>query len=126
MKLAVADVDRDDSGSSRLQETFRESTRRRAHISAVAPGDVEAERLQRVLQLLASARHEARRALHLELSVFSDLLARLVVPRDETREHERLRLRTRLGESALHEKHVQALLDHTSDGSVTRRRGARR
>ena len=89
-------------------------------------GDVEPERLQRVLQLLASARDEARRALDLELGVFSELLARLVMPRDETCENEGLRLRTRLGEPALHEKHVEALLRHASDGSVRRRRGVRR
>ena len=89
-------------------------------------GDVDRERLQRVLQLLASARDEARRALHLELGVFSELLARLVMPGDETCEDEGLRLRTRLGEPALHEKHVEALLRHASDGSVRRRRGGRR
>ena len=126
MELAVADVDRDDSRGSRLQKAVREPTRRRADIGAVAPGDVERERLQRVLQLLASARDEARRALHLELGVLSDLLARLVMSRDETREHERLRLRARLREPALHEKHVEALLRHASDGSVRRPRGVRR
>ena len=36
MELAVADVDRDDSGGSRLQEAVGESTRRRADIGAVA------------------------------------------------------------------------------------------
>ena len=126
MELPVADVDRDDSGGSRLQKAVREPASRRADIGAVAPGDIEREGLQRVLQLLASARDEARGALHLELGVLSDLLARLVVARDEPREDERLRLRTRLGKSALHEKHVEAFLPHASDGSVRWRRGARR
>ena len=73
------------------------------------PDDVDVECVERVLQLLATARDEARWALDLELGVVRDLLTRLVVPRDESGEHERLRLRARLGEPALDEEHVEAL-----------------
>ena len=51
-----------------------------------------------------------RRPLDVELRVLGDLLAGLVVPRNEAGEHERLRLGARLREAALDEKHVETLL----------------
>ena len=72
-------------------------------------------------ELLASARDEARRSLHLELGVVSDLLARLVVAADEPGEHERLRLRARLRQPALDEQHVEALLHPRNDDYAVKR-----
>ncbi len=45
-----------------------------------------------------------------ELCVLLDLVARLVVAADEAGEHERLGLRPRLREPALHEEDVESLL----------------
>ena len=55
MELAVADVDRDDAGSSRLQQAVREAPGRRSDVRAGASRHVDRERIQRVLQLLAAA-----------------------------------------------------------------------
>ena len=110
MELAVADVDRDDARRTGLEQAVREPARRGADVGAVAARDVDGERVERVLQLLAAARDEARRPLDVELGVLGDLLARLVVAGDEPGEHERLRLRARLREPALDEEHVEALL----------------
>ena len=74
------------------------------------PATSTRERVERVLQLLPAARDEARRPLDLELRVVRKLLARLVVPRNEPGEHERLRLGARLREAAFDEKDVEALL----------------
>ena len=60
-------------------------------------------------ELLAAARDEARRAVDLELGVLVELLARLVVPRHESGENQRLRLRARLRKPALDEEDVEAL-----------------
>ena len=59
-----------------------------------------------------AARDESRRPLDLERDVVADLLPRLVEPGHEACEHERLRLRPALGEPALHEHDVEALLGH--------------
>ena len=84
-------------------------------------GDVDAERVERVLQLLATARDEARRTLDLERDILGNLLARFVVPGNEPREHERLRLRARLREPTLDEEHVEALLRHAGAQQALRR-----
>ena len=65
-----------------------------------------------MLQLLAAARHEARRRLDRQLRVLGHLLARLVVATDETGKHQSLCLRARLGETALDEEDVEAFLRH--------------
>ena len=76
MELPVADVDRDHARRAGLQQAVGEAARRRADVGAVASGDVDPERVERVLQLLPSPRDEARRPLDLELDVVGDLLAR--------------------------------------------------
>ena len=75
-----------------------------------APGGVDAERVERVRELLAAARDEPRRPLDLELDRLVHLLPGLVVARHEPGEHERLRLRAALREAALHEQDVEPLL----------------
>ena len=61
-------------------------------------------------ELLAAARDEAGAGGDLELRALVDLLARLRMSLHAAGEHERLRLRAALGQPALDEQHVQALL----------------
>ena len=117
VELAVADVDRDDARGAALEQAVREAARRRADVEAVRAGHVEAEGVERVRELLAAAGDERRRPLDLELGVLVDLLAGLRVPRDEPGQDEGLRLGTRLGEAALDEQHVEALLHRGSSTS---------
>ena len=112
MELPVSDVDRDDARGTGLEEAVREASRRRADVGAVASRDVDVQRVERVLELLATARDEARRSLDFQHDVVRDLLTRLVVTADEPGEHERLCLRARLRQSALDEHHVESLLRH--------------
>ena len=65
-----------------------------------------------MLELLTAAGDVARRPLDDELGVLVHLLARLLMPGNAPGEHERLRLRARLREPALHEQDVEPLL-HT-------------
>ena len=71
---------------------------------------VDAGRIERVRELLPSPRDVRRRRGDREVGRLVHLLARLLVPGNEAREHERLRLRAALGEPALDQQHVQALL----------------
>ena len=79
-----------------------------------SPPGTTPKRVERVRELLAAARDVARRPLDGELGVLVDLLARLGVAGDAAGEHERLRLRARLGEPALHQQHVEPLLHSAS------------
>ena len=72
--------------------------------------DGQVERHEGVLELLTAPGDIARRLLDDELGILVDLLPRLRVPRDAAGQHERLRLRARLGEAALHEEDVEPLL----------------
>ena len=110
VELAVADVERDHARGAGLEEAVGEAAGRGADVETVLAGDVEAESLERGSELLAAARDEARARGDLELRALLDLLAGLRVPLDAPGEHERLRLRAALGEPALDEQHVQALL----------------
>src|SRR5207245_1331416 len=87
-----------------------EAAGRGADVERVRAGDVEAERLQRVRELLPAARDVRRRALDLELRFGVDLLSRLRVAGDEAGEDECLRLRLALSEPALDEERVEPLL----------------
>ena len=60
VELAVGDVDRGDALGAALQQAVGEAAGRGADVEAVAPGDVDAERLERVLELDAAARDVAR------------------------------------------------------------------
>jgi len=64
----------------------------------------------------AAARDEARPLLDGELGVVRHLVPGLVVAGYEPRQHERLSLRAALGEAALHQQDVEALL-HRAQGS---------
>ena len=112
MQLPVADVERDHARGAELQENVREPAGGGADVEAVAPGRVDAEGVERVRELLAAARDEARAALDLELGRLVHLLAGLRVPGDEACEHERLRLGTALREAPFDEQDVQPLLRH--------------
>jgi hypothetical protein len=110
MQLPIAHVDREDARGSCLEEAVREPARRRADVGAVQAGDLEVEGVEGVTQLLASTRDEGRRLLDDELDVLRDLLSGLGMATHAPGEHERLRLRARLGEAALVQHDVQALL----------------
>jgi hypothetical protein len=64
MQLAVADVERDDMGRAALQETVGESARRGAGIEGSHPGDVDRERVERGVELVATTTDEPRALLH--------------------------------------------------------------
>ena len=110
VQLAVADVERDHARRPALQEHVREAARGRADVQGVPPANVEAEHFERVLELLAAARDEARRPVERELLVVVHLGARLVEAGHEARHHQGLRLRPRLREAALDQQDVQPLL----------------
>src|SRR5215210_752466 len=109
VQLAVPDVEGDHPRRPSLEQDVGEAAGRRADVECVNAGDVDPERVERVRQLVAGARDVRRRPLHLERRILRDLLARLGMPRDEARHHERLRLRARLGEAALDEQDVEPL-----------------
>jgi len=109
VQLAVPHVERDHPPRAALEEAVGEPAGRGAEVEAVEAGGIDAERVEGVGELLAAARDEPGRALDLDHGVLRHLLPRLLVPGDEPGEDERLRLRTALGEAALHEQDVQAL-----------------
>ena len=82
----------------------------RADVQGVPPANVEAEHVERVLELLPAARDDARRSVECELLVVVHLGARLVETRHEPRHHQGLRLRPRFREPALHQQDVKPLL----------------
>ena len=121
MQLPVADVERDHARGPALEQHVGEAAGRRADVERVAPGDLDAERLERVRELLAPARDEARRLGHGQLRRLVDLLARLLVARHAPGQDERLRLRAALGEPTLDEQHVEPLLAGRSARRARRR-----
>ena len=110
VELAVADVERDDARRAPLEQAVGEATGRGAEVEAVEARHVETHGVESVGELLAAARDEARRRLDRQLGVLVDLRARLGVAGHEPGEDERLSLRAALGEPALDEQDVQALL----------------
>src|SRR5262249_45542507 len=107
---AVTDVERDHARRATLEEDVSEAAGRSAHVGAVEVGRIDAEPVESVCELLAAARDVRRRTVDRELCVLLHLLTRLVEAVDEAGENERLGLRPRLGEPALHEEDVEALL----------------
>ena len=81
VQLAVADVDRDHARGAALEQAVGEAAGRGADVERSRARRVDAERLERVRELLAAARDEPRRPLDHELDVVGDLRARLVVAR---------------------------------------------
>ena len=61
VQLAVADVERDHARGAALEQDVGEPARRGADVEAVEPGRVDAERVERVRELLAAARDVPRR-----------------------------------------------------------------
>ena len=110
VQLAVPDVDRDHPAGPVLEEGVGEPARRRSEVEAVSAVDLDLDLRERVRELLTAARHVSRRGLDPQLRILVDLMTRLLVPGHEPRQHERLRLRSALGEAALHEQDVQPLL----------------
>src|SRR5947209_7968172 len=110
VELPVADVDRDHARGAALEEHVGEASRRRADVEAVEARRVDPERVERVGELLPAARDVGWPRLQLEVGVLVHLLPRLLVAGHEAGEDERLRLRARLGEAALHEEDVEPLL----------------
>ena len=76
VELAVGDVDRGDPRGAALQQAVGEAAGRGADVEAVAPGDVDAERLEGVLELDAAARDEARALVDDQRRLGLDQLAR--------------------------------------------------
>ena len=120
MQLAVADVDRDHARGAAPEQDVGEAAGRCADVEAVESGRVDAERVERVRELVAAARDVLRAARDRQLRGLVDLLSRLVVARDEPGHHQRLRLRSRLREAALDEEDVQPLPGHALDGRAER------
>jgi hypothetical protein len=112
MQLPVANVQGDHARCAELQENVREPAGGGADVEAVAPGRVDAEGVERMRELLAATRDEARPSLDLELGRLVHLLAGLLVPGNEACEDERLRLRAALREAPFDEQDVQPLLCH--------------
>src|SRR5690348_7853524 len=110
VQLMRPDVEGDHSPCATLQEHVREAAGRRADVDAVEPGRIDAEPVEPVRELRAAARDVRLLSLDGQLDRLIDLRPRLVVAWDEPRHDERLRLRSRLGEAALDEEDVDALL----------------
>src|SRR6476659_682735 len=108
MQLPVADVERDHARGAALQQHVGEAAGRRADVESITSGDVDLERVERVVELLAAARDKARRLGHGQLGRLLHLLAGLLVARHATGQHQRLRLGAALGEPALDEQDVEA------------------
>jgi hypothetical protein len=110
VQLAVADVDCDHARRAALEQHVSEPAGGCAHVEAVAPAQVDAERVQRVCKLLAAARDVRRRGLELEFRLLVDLRARLRVTAHAPRQDKRLCLRARIREPALYQENVESLL----------------
>ncbi len=110
VELRPADVERDHLGGAALEEDVGEAAGRGADVEAAPAGGIDAEGLERVVELLAAPRDEPRRLGELERCGFVDLLPRLVEPGHPPGHDERLRLGARLGKAALDEQHVEPLL----------------
>ena len=115
MKLPVPDVERDHPRGPGLEQAVGEATRGGAHVEHVLAVDIDFELLERRRELLTAAGDEACAGDDLELGRLVDLLAGLGVALDAPGQDERLRLRARLGQPALDEQHIQALLGAHSE-----------
>src|SRR5205823_8269645 len=116
VELSVTDVERDHASDAALQQHVREAAGRRSDVESVDALDGDRELVERMCELLAAARDEARRPLDDELSRLVDLLARLRMAGYEPSEDECLGLRAALGEPALDEQHIEPLL-HVREAS---------
>ena len=110
VQLGPPDVERAHACRAVLQETVGEAAGRGSDVEALLVADIDGQDLDRVCELLAAARDETRALDELELGGIVDLSARLREASHPAGQDERLRLRARLGQAALHEQHVQPLL----------------
>src|SRR3954451_7872913 len=122
VQLSVADVESDDARGPPLQQDIRESSGRRTDVDTFAAGWIDAEDVERVCKLLPAPRYIRGRLLDVDDRLVVDLRSRLVVSAHAAREHERLRLRTSLGEAPLDEQHVEPFLHLRTCASRARRR----
>ncbi len=120
MELAVADVERDHVRCAALEEDVGEAARRGTDVEAAPARDLDAERVERVRELLAAPGDEARWPLDGELGRLVDLLARLAMAGHQAREDERLRLCAAFGEPALDQQDVEPLLHASQDVRAAR------
>src|SRR3989442_13614976 len=111
MQSPVTAVERDPAPRAAREQDVGETAGGGADVDRVDPGDIEAERVERVRELVPGARDVGRPTLERQLDRLVDLSARLVVAGHEPGEHERLRLRAALAEAALHQQYVQWCLD---------------
>ena len=74
MQLPVADVERDHAGGAVLEQAVGEPARGGADVDRVPAVELDREQLERVGELLAAARDEARRPLDLELGSLVELV----------------------------------------------------
>ena len=110
MQLPVADVESDHRRGAVLEQAVGETARRRADVEARGPADVDAEHVERVLELLPAPRDVPRRRGDGQLDVLVELLPGLRVTCDPPGQDERLRLRAGLGETAFDEEDIEPLL----------------
>ena len=109
MELPVADVDGQHACGARLKQAVREPPRRGAHVRTVPPLDPHPERVEGVSKLFSAPGDEPRRPLDTELGGLGDELPRLVVPGNESRQHQRLRLVPALRQASLDQENVEPL-----------------
>src|SRR5262245_9975604 len=101
VQLPIAHIQRDNPRSAALQEHVGEPAGRAAGVEAVAPVRIDAERIEAVRELLAPTGDVSLRLRHRQLGRLVDLLPSLLVARHAARQHERLRLRAALRQTAL-------------------------
>ena len=122
MQLPPAHVDGVHPQCAALEERVGESAGGGAQVDADAPLDRQAELVQRLLQLEASARDVSQRFLDPQLQRRVEQLAGLLHPMiagdDAPGEDQRLRLGARLGEPALLQQHVGAHLHLRCSGGA--------
>ena len=129
--LAVGDVDRRDPGGAALQHAVAEAAGRGADVEAVAAGEVDRQRLERVLELDPAPRDEARAGVDEQVGLGLDQLARPQRERavasdpDLARPHGAGGRRARREQAPLGENGVYAGLLHRRNGTAPPRPGPR-
>src|SRR5690606_37518402 len=115
VELAVADVDREDPAHAAAEEAVGEAAGRSTDVESDGAADVEAERLERALELFAAPARESRRTrLETDVRVERDPLRRLgrapTPDEDLAGEDHPLRPLPRVDDPASDEQAIEALL----------------
>jgi hypothetical protein len=92
VELRPPDVERDHLGGAALEKDVGEAAGRGADVETASAGGIDAEGLERVVELVAAPRDEPRLLGELERCRFVDLLPGLVEPGHPPGHDERLRL----------------------------------